>query len=695
MLTSEELDDVLVHLARAGLPTALGHRAELVVLLSAQADGFAHPQRLQRAGRLMGPVLCNTAQEQRRYWEAFARWGAQRARREALQGPVPSPVSAPQWQRPEPTSPSRSMSVLGCAALLLTLTVALFSFGNGAVYRSGSDRSWTAVDALASDPGARGHRGEGIRNSDGLGILRLLGFIAPLVILAFWLHWRFLARKLMKDRYPPKKDPGINRFVAKGNLAEILFSKGSLRGLVDFRSVRPQPGRGVDVERSIEASVREGGRLILVPERVNAEQSYVALIELRSANDHGAALARALVQLLEEREVPLEVYVFEGDARTVTALNGVGEPVTLALLSKRYRQARFLVFASPSACYDVVHNVPTPWFSALAEDHLCALVCAERFADAPNAFTALANLGCITVPPTVGGLAQIPSRLDGTGVQIGQQAGLSDQPSWGLGVDATCEAMLDRLSATVDHETLRWIASTALYPCMTFDLTIYLGTHLRDEHGAPLLNAERLLTLLRLPWYRLGRFPEALREALVLRLSGEYARVARDLLFAVLGSALQHEPCATKGPRANKKNKDLVKSYLRSRSAGETLADGLFTRFMLAPTFPLRVLAIPESLSRLLGFRLHRAPIIAVLMAFACMAGFGAIIELLERYFPQFNAFVLAHRMGFGIGLYITLVATWSGFWTAVMLNPRYEKFTSDLWRRRIRLDDFHRPDYR
>jgi flagellar biosynthesis protein FliR len=139
----------------------------------------------------------------------------------------------------------------------------------------------------------------------------------------------------------------------------------------------------------------------------------------------------------------------------------------------------------------------------------------------------------------------------------------------------------------------------------------------------------------------------------------------------------------------------LVKSFLRSRSAGEPLADGLFTRFMLAPTFPLRALVIPEDLSHLLGFRLNSAPIIAVLMAFACMAGFGWVIELLERYFPQFNAFVLAHRMGFGIGLYITLVATWSGFWTAVMLNPRYEKFTSDLWRRRIRLDDFHRPDYR
>ena len=118
------------------------------------------------------------------------------------------------------------------------------------------------------------------------------------------------------------------------------------------------------------------------------------------------------------------------------------------------------------------------------------------------------------------------------------------------------------------------------------------------------------------------------------------------------------------------------------------MADRLMTRFMLGPQWSKRLLVMPERLARLLGFRLDSVPLVAVLLAFFSMWAFGWVIDVVEMYLPQFNAWMLAHKMGLGIVLYVLLIVTWSSFWTAVMLSPRYEKFTSELWRRRVRLDD-------
>ena len=67
-----------------------------------------------------------------------------------------------------------------------------------------------------------------------------------------------------------------------------------------------------------------------------------------------------------------------------------------------------------------------------------------------------------------------------------------------------------------DYPLLRWIAASAIYPVLHYDLTVWLGRQLDgDNSPSPITNFDNLLSLFRLPWFVEGQMPRKAREQLL------------------------------------------------------------------------------------------------------------------------------------------------------------------------------------
>jgi len=82
-----------------------------------------------------------------------------------------------------------------------------------------------------------------------------------------------------------------------------------------------------------------------------------------------------------------------------------------------------------------------------------------------------------------------------------------------------------------DHGTFQWLCACAVYPELHWQLTLALGLALQDQTR---LDEARLLRLTRLPWFRIGRMPAALRPALIAALDPQNLQKVRAIIFQIL-----------------------------------------------------------------------------------------------------------------------------------------------------------------
>src|SRR5262249_16488065 len=89
------------------------------------------------------------------------------------------------------------------------------------------------------------------------------------------------------------------------------------------------------------------------------------------------------------------------------------------------------------------------------------------------------------------------------------------------------QRLCDQLRVFLGTRGYRWLSACAIYPMLHWDLTLYLGFKLFKDRTQI---EERLLSLLRLPWFRYGSIPDWLRLRLISDLSAsDEAKVGKAL----------------------------------------------------------------------------------------------------------------------------------------------------------------------
>jgi len=488
---------------------------------------------------------------------------------------------------------------------------------------------------------------------------------------------------------------GLRGLGSKGNAVAALFPGSATRGIASFKRWQRPVRNGIDLVRSIQLTAERGGFPVLAPRWTRERRRYIAVIELRAAEDHGARIARLLAAALEEQEIDCRVFLCHGSPEHVFPERSgaqLAPPIALDALVRANPDSTFLLFVDPESCRHPLTGSGHRWLARLAESAPCALL---PMPGADEALLAdIERSGCPIAPRTVSGLADVPrlwmgakarararARHPGTGT-----ASKGHEPSRAPPVTGD-----DRLypAARLDALGWRWLRACAVLPRLSFDLTVHLGAALRAPSGEGALQERRLLELSSLPWFRDGALPDPVRRTLLAAMRPDEDREVRRLLYRALGQELgDPEAIPPAGAERERRLRDLVRTYVRTRGSADPLVDPTASRFLLFPRWGRTLFAWPERLRRLLGFPVDAVPGVYFLLALAGVWLLGGLVDLLEANAPAFNAWFAGHRMWVGLGIYLATVGSWSAFWTAVALDPRFNLVTPELWRRRVRVEE-------
>jgi hypothetical protein len=102
------------------------------------------------------------------------------------------------------------------------------------------------------------------------------------------------------------------------------------------------------------------------------------------------------------------------------------------------------------------------------------------------------------------------------------------------------ETLVADLRYFLGNEGFYWLASTAIYPELRYDITVFLGLRLTegaDPNRPVVFNDDRLTRLASLPWFQVGRFPDWMCRLLFDSIHPEEQRQAQDEVARMLEGA--------------------------------------------------------------------------------------------------------------------------------------------------------------
>ena len=275
--------------------------------------------------------------------------------------------------------------------------------------------------------------------------------------------------------------------------------------LRQFRGRAPDERQRLDVRATVRATARRAGRISMVYRSRSLPPDYLLLIDRYATDDHRAKLFDALYQLMQEAEVPVSRYFYQGDPR-LCRNEAYPNGISLAELLHRHRGARLLLVGEGMGLLSPASGRLAPWVRLLEQQPHKAL-----FSPRPRAAWGAPERELASLLPVLPASPQ--------GLQVALDAFLAEErptpqemlsqvkESMHKPVQFRGDLMAD-LRAHYSTPQLDWIAACAIWPTLSWDLTLMLGERLSEAHGQALLSFEQLRALNRLPWFAQGRMPE-------------------------------------------------------------------------------------------------------------------------------------------------------------------------------------------
>jgi hypothetical protein len=322
----------------------------------------------------------------------------------------------------------------------------------------------------------------------------------------------------------------------------------------------PVDGRRLDPERTIRASVAQLGMFspIFKPKSVSPE--YVFLLKRDARDDHARDRFAAIVDALRLAGVRATRYDFSHDPRILFPDDDWEwqRALPLRLLSDRHPDARLILVSDGVELVAPANLQPFAWLRSLNLWRDVGLLTPAVVREEGSAAQSLAlSLGWPTNQARLSGLAGLVDHFDSKSDRPGAlDAGFRsriERPLPASILNSRTRLLSDAALDPAGQETLvadlryflgnqgfYWLASTAIYPELRYDITIFLGLRLTegaDPNRPAVFNDDRLTRLASLPWFQVGRFPDWIRRLLFDSIRPEEQRQAQDEVTRMLEGA--------------------------------------------------------------------------------------------------------------------------------------------------------------
>jgi formylglycine-generating enzyme required for sulfatase activity len=638
--------------------------------------------RLARQGRLpadpldlaalIGPVVCRSPAQQRRFPGLYREWwtGQATPTRDALtHHAVPA---AERWQEQIRRFDRRWSR--GLAALLLLMLLGLLAI---ALWPPDPIKGAPDVPPVAPSPAAPVKKTPPPKKTreipivdqappnrlpfpGDLAVRQQLDIIGrwlpwlPALPLLFWLIRRY-RRHWILDKSPAKGE-NLGQHL-RLRLPHPLFGGEAANGALSrLRASRWLPTRRLDSKATVNASARAAG--FFEPRYHDRRETphYLVLVRARHTHDQGADFAEELITRFHEQGLPVEGFRFIDDpVRLVPWTHPDRPPRTLDQLAREWPEARLIIISEGDIIAHPHTGQDRPWLDraetwmhrawlnpAPFNPALCERLWRRDFLLLPLAGASLEPLSHWlagwghrprTHPP------EADTRLLPPALRNMPQRWLDAGPPYGEDIDALTADLRDFL----EPDGWLLLQAIAAYPEARWKLTQALDFLLFEQQPDPAnppggrevhRREQRLTRLGRLPWVRHGHFPDYLREHWLKNLAGadrDRIKLAYEtLLRPPAGSQGALElPIARPSRRGLRR---LLLDALRRRSPAR-LDDPIFLNLLLGDPLSRLDFHLPRALARLLPGGQWRINPWPALTALAMAAGLGwSLAGLWDRW---------------------------------------------------------------
>lgn len=324
------------------------------------------------------------------------------------------------------------------------------------------------------------------------------------------------------------------------------------------------------VQATVAASIRHGGRVLQpVWRTVRQTPEYLALVERAGAGDHQARYHEAVVEALRSRGVTIELFFYRqspehGCWRLAAAgdeEDGAGggfrhahDRVSVTTLLARFPLHRLLVFGDAGGALDPDTGESQPWTVPARLFTQRAWFTPRPVANwgrAERWVSEAAGLDVLLLPMEDAALGTLADWLASGRARLVQHPQApyryppllqADELDWAARRVAPPPELLARLMVELRSylgpQRMRWLAACAVFPTLAWPLTLMLGRRVFDREGDDDVRALGVATLGALPWFRHGRLPDWLRGPLLEELSADETARLRDELLQRMEDAV-------------------------------------------------------------------------------------------------------------------------------------------------------------
>ncbi len=618
---------------------------DLIWLLIAQGEALDSPERLRN---LLGPIFCSSPIEQEEFQQRFNRWVELYSRLNLLTGEVniEAKAFADELATERALSYRMQSSLIFIALFIAALSIILFfqhTDNTSSIKPTPPTPTQTPPTPTQTPPTPTQTPptptqtpptptqtpptptqtpiidiNPSTKTSPNLPfdweilILLLTVNLVIFIIRRLWWLWR---ANLFLQRHSTTQQPELQKISING-LEEKLVPSITLLEIARSLKYRIRiPSNELDVDKTINATLRQGGWLTPVYRNYQVLPEYLFLVNRVSYRDHQAKFVEEIIARLKNEGVFITVYFFDDDPR-ICFSSDENSPLRLREITSRYSQHCLVIISDTDIFFSSINEKLEPWVNQLTTWDNRAVLTPTPAENWGYKELELAQ-NFIILPATIKGLLVLSQRLrQGFATYFlaeEQRIPLPDSLHirsyiWIERNPPPTEqinAMLDSLEKYLGKDSFYWLSACAIFPQLDWQITIYLGNVLKTESGALLIEVCSLTDLARLPWLRYGYMPDWLRVYLIATLTQEQQQVIRSILQDLLITSVQGSVSklplgiARQYPNLLPKLANSILKILSKKAAFDSpLRDYIFLGFMREQS--LLSLKVSDEFSRLL-----------------------------------------------------------------------------------------------
>lgn len=449
-----------------------------------------------------------------------------------------------------------------------------------------------------------------------------LEWLSPLAVfvglIACYSLWKRHRVRLFLERQQTVDRPSILGTAQIAVADQTLFLNSDVASVSrQLRQRVTMPSTRMDVDATVDRTAKNNGQFSPRYGTRQISPEYIVIVERIASQDHLAELVESFLARLKDEEVHFERFWYVGDL-LYCHIERNRRPIKLQNLINQNPDARLLVCGRARAFFHQFTGRPAEWTQWLERWPQRVLLTTDPITEWGYQEWCLSQMGFVVLPLTLRGITRLGQRFDPNvrddtvPVEYLPKLPAFFTARWEEFSSPeppdvkTCAKLMEELQSYLGQRLLVWFSACAIYPQVTWELTLYLGQILDPQ----LCTELNLGILSRLPWMRAGSLPDWLRRLLIGLLLEEDIRKVRFAIDLILLKAIQGESLSD-GLKIAEKDRNwlselgrqIFQRQLQLNPDDEELRDSVYASFVTQPSIPATTYATSRQVSRLLQQR--------------------------------------------------------------------------------------------